>query len=227
MSPARFIADPFAFFADLLREAPGEAYRRLGPLPLWVLCAVAAAGVALLLFGARWRRPLAAAGGAAAGFMAGFAAAGALGLPGGIFPYLGAVLIGVAALLLPPIFPFVLGAQIGAVLGLRLPVPGQGVPAAIIGSLALGGLALLAARLVAACTAGVAGAAVLGAALLGASARWPALSIFEARPLLLAGLLLVVAIAGAAFQAGTAWRAGPSKKRHDEPPSPGATTIGA
>lgn len=220
MTPGAFFADPLAALGRLLAEAPAAA-ARLRPLPLWALALLAAGGLAVLLAGARWRRPLALVGGAAVGFLSGTAAAGALGLPGGIFPLLGAVVLGVAALLLPALYPFGAGALLGALLGARLPVPGHGVVAAGIGLFLAGGLALLGARLLAAATAGAVGAALVGAALVGSSRAFPGLSLLTERPVLLAGLVLVLAISGTAFQSGSAWRGGAPRPRKAAPAPPG------
>jgi hypothetical protein len=224
MTPTAFASHPLDTLTQLLREAPALA-ARLQPLPVWGLALVGAAGLAVLLAGARWRRPVALFGGAGVGWLAGLAGAGVLGLPGGLFPLLGAIVLGGASLLLPPIFPFAVGGLVGAFLGGHLPVPGQGPVAGAVSLFLLGGLGLLAARLLAAAAAGLAGAAVLGLALLAGARHWQPLAALAARPVVLAGLLLVVAIAGAAYQAGTAWGGaggGGARKKANPPREAGA-----
>jgi len=223
MIPSAFAHHPLEALAQLLREAPALA-ARLHPLPVWGLASVGVAGLAVLLAGARWRRPVALSGGAAVGWLAGLAGAGVLGLPGGLFPLLGAIVLGGASLLLPSVFPFAAGGLVGAFLGGLLPVPGQGPVAGAVALFLVGGVGLMAARLLAAAAAGLAGAAVLGLALLAGARHWQPLAALAARPVVLAGLMLVVAIAGAAYQAGTAWGGGGggSRKKASPPHEAGA-----
>jgi len=207
MSPSAFLSDPVAWLARLLREAPGLG-ARLEVLPLWALAALLALGAFVLAAGARRRRPVAAVGGAGAGAVAGVGLAGLLGLSAGLLPAIGAVALAGAALVLPSLFPFAAGALPGAFLGAAAVPEGARWVGALVGSFLFGGLGLLAARIVAAATAGAAGAGIVGAALLGAAGRLPALAPLARWPALLAGLLTVLAIAGAAFQASSAWGGG-------------------
>ncbi len=203
MSPTAFAADPAAALLRLLGEAPALA-ARLGALPPWVLGLLAALGALALLFGARRRRPVAAIGGAAMGWLAALAAAGALQLSSNWGPW-GAAVLGTAALALPSAFPFAAGGLLGALAGALLPVPGQGPLAASIGLFLLGGFGVLAARPIAALAAGTAGAAVLAAAAAGASRHLPWLAPLAERPTLLWALFVVLAVTGTAFQARDAW----------------------
>jgi hypothetical protein len=207
MSPSAFVSDPVAWLARLLRQAPGLA-ARLEALPLWALAVLLALGGFVLAAGARWRRPVAAVGGSGAGALAGVGVAGLLGLSAGVLPAIGALALGGAALAVPSLFPFFAGALPGAFLGAMAMPGGASWLGAVIVSFLFGGLGLLGARLVAAATAGAAGAGLVGAALLGAASRLPALAPLARWPVLLAGLLTVLAIAGAAFQLSSAWGGG-------------------
>ncbi len=213
MTPSAFVADPAGFLLRLAGRFP-ELAGPLRPLPLWAHGLLLAAGLAVAAAGARWRRPVALAGGAATGWLAGMAAAGLLELPGRVLPPVGAALLAGAALLLPPLFPFAAGALPGAFLGARLGLPGGPLLGAGIGLLLLGGLGLLGARLVAAAVAGLLGGALAGVALLASARHLPQLRILEERPVLLAALVLLLAVAGAAFQVGFAWGGG----RRPRPP---------
>ncbi|HEY7723880.1 MAG TPA: hypothetical protein VH880_01000 [Anaeromyxobacteraceae bacterium] len=206
MSPTALASDPVAWLA----RAPFEAVplaAGLGALPLVLLALLFAAGALLLLFGARRREPVAALGGAALGWLGGYAAAGALELGGKVAGPLGAAILGGGALAFPPLFPLAAGAVPGALAGSRFPVAGHPALGAAIGLLLLGGLALLGARLVAAAAAGLLGAAACGAALAGLSRHLPELRPLVDRPALLLALVVVLAVAGAAYQSPAAWPA--------------------
>lgn len=218
MSPSAFVADPVGFLARLAARLP-ELAGPLRPLPLWAHGLLLAAGLAVAAGGARWRRPVALAGGAATGWLAGMAAAGLLELPARVLPPIGAALLAGAGLMIPSVFPFAAGALPGAFVGARLGLPGGPLAGASIGLLLLGGLGLLAARLLAAAAAGLAGGALAGLALLAASRHVPELRLLEERPVLLAALVLLLAVSGAAFQVGFAWGGG---KRPKPPRSAGA-----
>jgi hypothetical protein len=223
VSPPSFVDDPGAELARLLREGPALG-ARLEPLPLWTLGALLLLGLACLAVGARWRRPLAFAGGAGMGSLAGLGLAGLLGLSGPLLPALGAAALGGAAVAFPSLFPFAALALPGGFLGAAAGLAGTRWIGALIGSLLLGGLGLMAARLVAALAAGLLGAGLVGAALLGSASRLPWLAPLARRPALLAGLLTVLAVAGAAFQVSSAWGAGGPRRRGGGPPADQATT---
>jgi len=221
MTASSFLSDPGPFLLDLL----GAGYARaaaLRALPPWAPGLLLAAGLCALLAGARWRLPVSAAGAGAAGALAGVAAAGLLGLPVPACAAVGAALLGGGALLLPPLFPFAIGAIPGAFLGARVDLVGHPASGAALGVLLLGGLGLLVARPLAAAVAGLAGAALVGAALVGLDRLWPPLAEVTGRPVVLAAVLLVLAVAGAASQVGAA--SGSAGKRGW---SPGRTEAGA
>ncbi len=210
MTSTSFLAAPGPFLLDLLGAGYAGA-AALRALPAWVPGLLLAAGLFALLAGARWRLPVSAAGAGAAGALAGVAASGLLGLPVAASAAVGSALLAGGALLLPPLFPFAVGAIPGAFLGARFDLVGHPAGGAMLGALLLGGLAILVARPLAAAFAGLVGAALLGAALLGLDRLWPPIAEVTRRPVVLAAVLLVLAVAGAAAQVGSAW--GPSARR--------------
>jgi hypothetical protein len=177
----------------------------LGALPL------AAAGAWLLLRGARRRRPIAAAGGAAVGALAAVAAGGWLSARTGIGrPVLAAVAaaaIGAGAAAAPPLFAFAAGALPGALAGWHVPLGGSAPAGAAAGALAGGAVALLLAPHVAAAVSSTLGAALLVGAGLAAGGARPFAAELAGRPAVLLGAVVVLAVAGAAFQSGRAWEA--------------------
>lgn len=202
------LPQPWQALAAAARRLP-EAVEALRGLPWPVAGASLLAGIALLGFGARARRPLAVAGGALVGLVAGAALPGWLGggstVPGLLAASAGAAALGVLAGLYPPLFIFAAGALPGALLAAALPATGQ--PWYALLGLAVGGLlALSLARWVAAVAAASLGAALVAAGLFGTAGDWAAARLLASHPLVLATLLAVVTVAGAAFQHATAWR---------------------
>jgi len=180
-----------------LQRVPAVA-EQLRALPWPATLGLALLGLAALAVGARWRRPLAVAGGAVVGWAAGMALTSWLLREVGLPPL--ATRIGAAAAvatlsgLLPPAFLAAAGALPGALVGSALTSEAVGPWA----GLGLGGLAgLLLGRAVAATAA-----AGLGAALL------------AERPFVLLTLTAVVAVAGAAFQWTRAWEPPPPRPQH-------------
>lgn len=201
-------ADPWQTFAVGARRLP-EVVEALRGLPWPVAVAALLAGIAALGFGARARRPLAVAGGALVGLVAGAALVSWLGggvaVPRLLAATLGAVALGVLGGLFPPLFIFVAGALPGGLLASGLPAAGQ--PWYALLGLAVGGLmALGLARWVAAVAAAGLGAALLAAGLFGTAGDWAPARVLASHPLVLATLLAVVTVSGAAFQHATAWR---------------------
>jgi hypothetical protein len=203
MSLAPEVRDALAGAARLASAA--RALGWAGALPL------GAAGLWLLLDGARRRRPIAAAGGAAIGALAGAAVAGwasaRFGVPRTAVALGAAAALGTAAAALPLAFAFAAGALPGALAGWHVPLGGSGLAGAAAGAVVAGGAALLLARLVAAAVASALGAALLcGAGLAALGGRALAAELVD-RPAVLLGLVAVLAVAGAAFQSATAWQA--------------------
>lgn len=184
--------------------------RALSP---WLGAALALAGAATLVAGARWRRPIAGLGGAVVGALAGLAMHPLVQLRvGGVdrsaAVAIGAAVVGGAGLFAPPVFLLAAGALPGALLARHLPIAGSGLYGAAIGALAGAALALLFAETVAALVASTIGAILLGAALLALLHALPITAELAGRPFLLLAWIAVLAISGAAFQRGRAWRAG-------------------
>ena len=177
--------------------------------------ALGAAGLWLLLDGARRRRPIAAVVGGAAGALAAAAlgrwAEARLGISPPVLAAVAALAVGAGAAAFPPLFAFAVGTLPGACLGSLLPLGGSEVAGAIAGALAGGVAATLLVAPVAAATSASLGAALLAGSALSALGPRPVGAELAARPFVLLGLVAVLAVAGAAFQARRAWQApGPS-----------------
>ncbi|HET6923522.1 MAG TPA: hypothetical protein VFI16_10290 [Anaeromyxobacteraceae bacterium] len=225
------LADPWQAYAAAVRRLP-DLVEALRGLPWPAAAAALLAGAAAMGFGARSRRPLAAAGGGLVGFAAGVALAGWLG--GGAVPWLlaasgGALALGVLAGLYPPLFIFAAGALPGALVGSALPATGQ--PWYGLLGLAVGGLLALGfVRWVAAVAAAGVGAALLAAGFFGAAGDWAPARVLASHPLALVALLAVLTVSGAAFQHATAWRRprprGPDGTAPEQTPTPAAPPEG-
>jgi hypothetical protein len=170
-------------------------------------------GALLLAAGARGRRPIGVAGGAAVGALAALAASGWVrarwpGLPIPALVAGGAAGLAVLGGLAPPVFVFAAGALPGAVLGVAAPIADQPLYGLVAGAAALGALALWGPELVAVGVASTLGAGLLGGALLAVAGPRPEVSALVARPFLLLAWLAVVGAAGGALQLGRAWGKG-------------------
>ncbi|MBK9518925.1 MAG: hypothetical protein IPO09_16555 [Anaeromyxobacter sp.] len=184
-------------------------------LPVAVGAVLAAAGIVLLVAGARWRRPMGLLGGAAVGALAALAAAPYLearwpGLPRPALAAAGAAALAVLGVAFPPLVTFAAGALPGAVLGAAVPIAGSTAFGLLAGGLATGAVALLVADLTARALASLLGAALAGAGLLAlvAASAAPEARELAARPFLLLAWLLVVGAAGVAAQRGRTGGAG-------------------
>ena len=199
----------FGPFASAHRELPSLA-SRLRELPWLAVAALAVAGVVALIAGARFRRPLAVAGGAALGWLAVTAApswvATNVGVSRQTLSVAALTLLAAGGGLFPPIFIFAAGALPGALAGSSLPIDGSPELGAAAGAAAAGIAALFLARWVAAVTAAALGAALLSAALLAAGDSRPALRVLATHPSTALALVAVLTIAGTAFQLRSAWR---------------------
>jgi hypothetical protein len=202
------VAVPLAAAAAHLGEAVSAlaaAAAALRPVGPWGGALVAVAGIAGLTMGARHPRVLGVWGGAVAGGLAAAALHGPIQAYLGVSPSLVAWAGGVAGAavcgIFPGAFPLVAGALPAGVLGVQVPLAGQPAFGAAAGALAGAIAGVSAARLVTAAFASfVAGAvAVLGAST--ALVSQPLAREIAARPFALAGLTLVLGIAGTAFQA--------------------------
>ncbi len=179
------------------------------PWPAAVL--LIALGLGAMLFAARFRRAVAALGGAVCGFAAAhfFAAfITPLDLAPEVAGYGGAALLLLLCAAFPPLFLSLAGAIPGALAGEHLAIGGQGAWGMLLGA-ALGGAGgLFAARLLASCTAAAVGAGIVCAGLLALSGSASALALLAHRPFLLAGLWAALAISGATYQFQSAWGGG-------------------
>lgn len=212
--------------ASLLGRLPDlAALLAPGSWPAAVLAA--AAGLALLLFGARLARLPAALGAACLGWQIG----GALGplaegwLAPGLPRWIAAALLGATSALAPDAYPIALGLVPGALLGAKVPLAGRAWLGSAVGGAALAVLGVLLRRVVIAGTAATAGAVLVVTALLSLSGRSPALRVLAQRPPLVAGLLGLLVVAGTAFQLGQ--RSGAAGPRARKPGKPGSAAGGA
>ncbi|HSN92026.1 MAG TPA: hypothetical protein VLS93_12420 [Anaeromyxobacteraceae bacterium] len=175
--------------------------------------ALGAAGLWLLLDGAHRRRPIAAVVGGVAGALVsavlGTWARARFGVSPAALTAAAALALGAAAAAFPPLCAFAVGALPGALLGSLLPLGGSELAGALVGALVGGVVATLQAAPVAAAAAASLGAALLAGAALSALGARPAGAELAERPFVVLGLVGVVAVAGANFQARRAWRSGP------------------
>lgn len=190
-------------FGTLLRGVGSAALelRGLGPA---VGVALAVAGVLLLALAHRFPHVAAAVGGAAVGALAGLALAGLAGLHLGLSPAFAIALCAAAGfaagLMLPPLFPALAGALAGGLLGTLAPV--DGVLGIAGGAVLLGAVGLLGARRIAGALVGAGAGVALGLGALAAAGARPPAPALVAHPAALLGLLVVLAVAGAAYQLG-------------------------
>lgn len=178
--------------------------------------ALGAAGLGLLLAGARSRRVIGAVGGAALGAAAALAAAGWAQarwpeLPRPALAAAGAAALGVLGARWPPLFVAAAGALPGALLGVAAPVADRPLLGLALGAAALGGVALLLAELTAVAVAASLGAGLLGGAALAFLGPGPEAAALAARPAVLVAWLVVVGAAGGALQWGRAWGRGAAR----------------
>ncbi len=186
-----------------------------GAWPLAVLVGVL--GLTLLLAGVRLGRLLSALGGAAVGLLGGLplaALAAAHGAPGWLPSWVAAAVLGAASYFAPEVYPVVLGLVPGALVGMRVPVGDKAWLGPVVGGLVLGVLGLLLRRVVLAATAACLGAILLCMATLALARQVPALAPLTQRPMLLAGVAAILAVAGTGFQSG---RGSPREKAAPRP----------
>jgi hypothetical protein len=186
--------------------------------------AVVVTGLAILLVGARARRPVAVVGAAALGAVsAAWLGPGVPALAAMSGPALAAaagLVAGALAAAIPQVFPMLAGALPGALLGDLLAPDGRRLEAVAAGALLGALVGLLAARWVASATAAGVGAllfAIGGAGLL----RDTGLGRSVVRhPVSILAVATVLAVAGAAFQLSRAWGRGGGDKPGKAPPAP-------
>jgi hypothetical protein len=198
-----------AFASRLSELLAGLAALAGAVLPLGTAAgsALALTGVVALTVATRWRRPLAVGGGTVVGVLA------ALALRGWLVEHLAASPLAATLVLaaagavgcaaIPAAFPFAAAALPGALLGAEVPLAGRSVLGAAAGALLAGVVGLALARFVSAAFASLVGGVLLGLGLVASFGRTPLARELAGRPAANAGLALVLAIAGAAFQLAT------------------------
>ena len=205
----------------------------LGRSPGPVTAGVVAAGLVVLLAGARARRPVAVVGAAGVAAVAalwlGGRAVAALGIPISTLAAVSAAVAGAVAVVVPQLFPALAGA-LPAVLLAGLLAPDDRKIAAIAAGALLGGfLGVLAARPVAAAVASGVGALAVALGTAGAlGGTGPGRAVL-AHPMAILAVATILGVAGTAFQYSRAWGRGarPSPgKPSPAPPVKGAVEPG-
>jgi hypothetical protein len=200
-------ADLAAAYSEALARHLPRAVAFLQSLPASAGVGLVAAGLLVLVAGARRRRPVAALGGFAAGALGGLALSGAATqarISGMSAVTAGAVAVGLLAALFPPVFPLALGAVLGGAVGAQLPL-GPPAAGAVIGALVLAGAAVAGARPLAAGLAGLCGAALAVAGALALGPAIPGAGLVARHPLVGVAVVVVLGIAGGAGQLESAW----------------------
>lgn len=197
-----------------------ELGRSAWPLPF----AVVAAGLFVLLFGARSRRPVAVAGAAGAAAVAAHWLATRPGLSPGIpastLSAVAAAISGALAVVVPQIFPALAGALPGAVLAEALAPPARRLEVVAAGAILGAVLGFLGSRLVASAVASGLGAVAVA---VGASAALHGTGpgrMLQAHPTATLAAAIVLCVAGTAFQFSRAWGRGSGAPAGKGPAAP-------
>jgi hypothetical protein len=187
----------------------GAAVAALGRLVAWTRdlgpvagAVVALAGLVLLTGGRRLRRPVAALGGAAVGALGAMALGPVLPelLSASGWAWLGAGLCGAASAAAPLLFPALAGCLVGGVLGARVPVGGLRWVGAAVAAAVGAALLSVGARSATALLAALAGGLAVGLGLVTLGGERALAVQVAARPLVLLGVALVLAVGGTVFQ---------------------------
>jgi len=195
----------------------------------WPLSAgVVAAGLLVLLVGARARRPVAVVGAAGVAAMAahllGEPASAALGVPVSTLAVASAAVAGAVAVVVPQVFPALAGAlPVSLLAGLLAPTERK-LEVLAAGALLGGVLGVLAARPVAAAVASGVGALAVCIGAAGALRGTGPGRALLAHPTGILAAAAILAVAGTAFQLSRAWGRGgkPSPGKPPPPPVKGA-----
>ncbi len=195
----------------------------LGSSPWPVAAGVVAAGLFVLLVGARARRPVAVVGAAgvaaAAAHLLGERAGAALGISIPTLAAASAAAAGALSVVVPQLFPVLAGALPGAFLASLFSPPDRRLEVLAVGALVGGLLGLLAARPVAAAVASGVGALAVALGLAGAlHGTGPGRAIL-AHPASILAAAAILAVAGTAFQYSRAWGRGAKPPPGKPPPS--------
>lgn len=173
---------------------------------------VVAAGLLVLLFGARARRPIAALGAAGLGAIAAGVLRSRLGSAADVSPTLlavaGAGMAGALAALVPLAFPAIAGA-LPAALAAEILAPAENhLVALAIGAVAGAAVGILLARLVASLAAAAAGAVAVTVGVAGALHATAVGKALLGHPVSLLAVVVLLTVSGAAFQFPRAWGRG-------------------
>ncbi len=198
-----------------LRDAGGWVSGVAGELhrsPWPVSAAVVAAGLLVLLAGARARRPVAVVGAAGVAALSAqwlVARAGIVpSIPGTTLAAIAAAVCGALSVVVPQVFPVLAGAVPAALLADLLAPTDQRLAAVAAGAL-VGGLAgVLAARPVAAVAASGVGALALAVGAAGALRETGPGRALVAHPTAILAAVAILTVAGTAFQLSRAWGRG-------------------
>jgi len=210
-----------------LRDAGGWAAGvagELGRSPWPVSAGVVVAGLAVMLFGARARRPVAVAGAAGVAAVAaqwmGTRAGALLGMPPSTLAAVAAAVTGAVAALVPQVFPALAGAFPGALLAELFAPADRKLEVLAAGALLGGVLGVLAARPVAAVVASGAGALAVAVGAAGALRGTAPGRALLAHPSAILAAAAILAVAGTAFQYSRAWGRGGEASARKPPPAP-------
>ena len=209
-----------------LRDAAGWAAgvaSELGRSPWPYSAGMVAAGLLVLLVGARARRPVAVVGGAGVAAMAahllGEPACAAQGIPVSTLAVVSAAVAGALAAVVPQVFPALAGALPGALLAGLLAPAERKLEVLAAGALLGGLLGVLAARPVAAAVASGFGALAVSVGAAGALQGTGPGRALLAHPTAILAAAAILAVAGTAFQLSRAWGRG-AKPSPGKPPPP-------
>jgi hypothetical protein len=230
------MSGPSDLLAGSLRDAGAWAAgvaREIGAGSPLLGGAVVLAGLVVLLFGARARRPVAVVGAAGVAALAvrllGRGSGEVIGLGPAALSAVAAAVAGSSAALVPPVFPVLAGALPGALLGELVAPAGRRLEVVAAGA-ALGAVAgFFTARLVASALASLAGGIAIAIGAAGAIRATPPGRALLAHPTALLAAAVVLAAAGTAFQFPRAWGrgdAGPPSGKVKLPRDLGARSDG-
>jgi predicted membrane protein len=189
-----------------------------------VSAGVVVAGLAVMLFGARARRPVAVAGAAGVAAVAaqwmGTRAGALLGMPPSTLAAVAAAATGAVAALVPHVFPALAGAFPGALLAELFAPADRKLEVLAAGAILGGVLGVLAARPVAAVVASGAGALAVAVGAAGALRGTAPGRALLAHPSAILAAAAILAVAGTAFQYSRAWGRGGEGPARKPPPAP-------
>ncbi len=184
--------------------------------------AVVAAGLLVLLFGARARRPIAALGAAGLGAIAAAVLRRHVGGGADVSPTMlsvaGAGTAGALAALVPQAFPALAGALPAALVAEAMAPQEHHLAALAVGAVAGAALGILLARLLASLGAAAAGALAVTIGAVGALSGTAAGKALLGHPVSMLAVIVLLTVPGAAFQYPRAWgRGDPGRGKLETP----------